>query len=261
MTSMRSFALTPGRLILLIILFLLAVFAAILTYLPAAWVWAQARPYVALPPMVTVEAVGGTVWSGTGLLTVRAAGIGSHTLRLGWDASLPDLGGWPLRWRIETRQSWLEGDMVLKDTDAAGLTVENGLVSLDEFSNITRQNGLILPGSITISGLELQVERKQVVMADGYGRWAGGTVRWEAGSQVGQADLPPLVAKLQEQGGGVVVDIVTEAGEGQLVDLAITPEGLATMAVRRRLPELAGMQVGSGAADDTVFRLQTRLIP
>lgn len=262
MTSLSSFALTPGRLILLILLFLMSALAAVIFYLPAAWVWSQIESEVQLPTGITVQAVGGTVWSGTGLLTVKPLAAQERPLRLSWVFRMPS---WraeiPVNWRLETRRSWLQGEVVVRGLDSLDLRVERGLVALAEFSDIARQNGLSLPGSISISDLRLQISQSQLVQASGRGRWEGGSVSWEVGDQSGQAQFPPLTADVREQAGGIALDIQTEAGAERLIDLSVTPNGMATMAVRRRLLELSGMRGGSGAPDDKVFQVQSRVLP
>jgi general secretion pathway protein N len=261
MTSMRRFALTPGRIILLIVFFLLSALAAVMVYLPAGWVWSQVRGEVQLPPGVAVEAVGGTVWSGASLIKVQAASMQERTLRLSWDFQLPSMeeSRWQLEWRLESRQSWLQGEVAVLGVDAAELEIDRGQIALAEFSEVARQNGLTLPGSITVNDLEFRLDNRQLVSARGTGRWDGGTVTWQVGDQSGRAELPAMVARLQEREGGIALDIVTEAGSEQLIELAITPGGVATMAVRRRLLQLSDMRSGNGAPDDTVFRVQNRV--
>lgn len=261
---MRSFALTPGRLIILILVFLLAALAALLVHLPASWAWSQLESELALPPEVQVKAVGGTLWSGTSLVSVRAAQLPSKTLRLSWTLDLPTLAGrWPLRWRLESPQSWLQGEAAWLGRDTVEVQVSRGLVALSEFATLARQNGLTLPGAIALQGLHLELDlelgQQRLLAARGSGRWEGGLVAWEVGDQRGSAELPALVADLREQGGGVAVGIRTEADAAELIDLALLPDGMMNLAVRRRLLELSGMPAGQGAPADTVFRIQQRV--
>ena len=262
MTSMRSFALTPGRIIVLIFVFLLSALTAVIIHLPAAWVWSQVKSELQLPPEIAIEAMGGTVWSGAALLEVRIPGTRPRALRLSWHLSFPSLAdsAWPVEWRLESQQSWVEGSVVLLGTDAAELRVDNGSVALAEFAQVARQNGLTLPGSIVLSNVEIELKGQQLIDAEGRGFWDGGTVTWQVGNQSGQAQLPPFVAEMQEQGGGIALDIRTEAGREKLVDLVATPAGVVTMEVYRRLLQLSGMQSGAGGPEDTVFKVQHRLL-
>lgn len=262
MNLMRSFALTPGRLILLIVFFLVSGFAAVLAYLPAAWVWDQIRDEVRLPPEIIVEAVGGTVWSGASLLKVQPVGTAARSLRLTWNVQLPSLdqAAWPVKWRLESRKSWLEGEAALLGTNTAEIQVGQGQIVLSEFADIARQNGLTLPGTISVDDLEFQVEDQQLVRAQGRGRWGGGTVAWQMGNQSGEAQLPPFIAELQEQAGGVALDIRTETAREKLVDLSLSPAGTVSLAVRRRLLQLSDMQSGNEAPDDVVIEVQHRVL-
>lgn len=261
MTSMRSFALTPGRIILLIVLFLLAAAVAFLTHLPANWIWSQAQPHVALPPGIKVEAVGGTLWSGSGLVSLSTPGLPDKTLRLTWSAGLPSFQGrLPLDWRVESRQSWAEGELMLAAPEQVDIHVARGLISLDEFSDLARRNGLTLPGSITLQSLRFELAGNRLVEARGTGRWDGGPVTWRMGEQSGSAQFPPLAADLQDQDGGIAVAIETEAEAMPLIDLVVAPDGMVSMAVRRRLLELSGMPAGNGSPTDTVFRMQQRVL-
>lgn len=258
---MRRFALTPGRVILLLILFVIAATVGLLVNLPAAWAWSKIEAQLATPlPMAKVEAVGGTVWDGVGLITLEIPGDAARQLRLSWDVGLVSLltEGLGLGWRLETRQSQLNGRLAIQSAGSADLRLE-GQIQLAEFADIARRNGLTLPGSITVNNLELGIVDEQLNYARGIARWDGGPVAWNMGGQSGQAHYPPLVARLDEQEGGVSLNVVTEAENKPLMDVQLSADGMATLTVRRRLAQTSGLDAGPGSPDETVFRIQQPL--
>jgi len=252
-----TFTLGKGRIFLLVLVFVLVWIAGMIHALPANWVWQWVSPRVTLPPFVKVEAVGGSVWDGTALLEIEG-----RPMRLAWGLGVGALaqGEGRLEWQLETLGSRVQGEIRNLGTRGVRLEAGDSQLALTELNRMIPGGGLRLSGVVDLERLRLNLQEGQWTNARALARWSGGPVSWNLPTGQGQAILPPLVARVREEGTTLVGSIREAENDQALVVARLEASGQARVEVFRRFPELADIPVpGEGPADQVVFRVQRKL--
>lgn len=254
----KSF-LRPGKIILLILLAVLVYLFALITLVPAGWLWQKAAPHVPLPRQVLVQQVSGTLWDG-------AAGVmvAGFPVRVGWQFGWPSITALslPLDVTVASSQSSLDGNVAVGWPLSAEINA-TGKVAVAEFEDLIRRSGgAMIEGDVTIDRLHLAWADQKVTRAEGSGRWAGGQVSWPMGNQTGQAVFPPMQAVLDTTSGGVELTVMEQGGDGPAADANVLWNGMMEVRVYKRMVDLAGQPwSGSAKPSDIVFRVRQPLLP
>ncbi|OEY65121.1 type II secretion system protein N [Marinobacter sp. X15-166B] len=253
----HSAFLRPGKLVLVLLLALLVYAVALLMWLPAGWLWTQARFQLMLPPQLEVQQVTGTLWAGAA--GVRFAG---HPVQLTWQMGWPSAVQVPVDIRARSAQSILTGQVRVGWPLSVALQAR-GQIHVADFEPLIRQSGgALLAGDVTIDRLHLQWADHRLQQAQGSARWPGGAVSWPMGDRRQTAEFPPMAMTLQQNARGLALQVLQQGRQAPAADATILANGTLDLQVYKRLIDLAG-QPWSGAAnpDDVVFRVRQPLLP
>lgn len=256
--SDRSFF-RPAKVVLLVLLALMVYVVALVVWLPAGWVWAQASPRIDLPPGVSVQQVSGSLWQGAARLDIQR-----RPVRLSWQLSWPDVLTLrqPVTVGVETAASQLNGDLVLgwPSQLVADMT---GRVHVPEFADLIRQSGgALLEGNVIIDRLRVAANDQGIESAAGLGRWPGGHVSWPTGDSRQSAVFPPMQATLADTSDGVLLSISEQGQTEAAAEASVSFSGMMDIRVYRRMVDLAGQPwSGSAGPGDVVFQVQQPLLP
>ena len=257
-TPQRSFF-RPLKVVLLVLVALLVYGVALVAWVPAGWVWAQASSQVTLPPGVRVQQVSGSLWQGTARLEAMR-----RPVNVSWALSWPDVMGLrqPLDFAVETRGSRVRGDLLLGWPDSVVVTAA-GQVRVAEFEDLIRQSGgALLEGDVIIERLRVAAGDGRLQSATGLGRWPGGQVSWPMGDSRQSTVFPPMQATLADTPSGVLLTIAQEGTGEPAADASIGLDGMMGIRVYKRMVDLAGQQWSSAAAPgDVIFQVQQPLLP
>jgi general secretion pathway protein N len=251
--------LRPGKVFLLVLAGVLIYLIALVTLVPAGWLWQQAQGQVSLPPEIRVGQVNGQLWEG-----VAGLEVAGFPVRAAWSLGAPSLSGLalPLEFSVSTASSSISGDALISP-QGSGQVRASGLVSVAEFESLIRQSGgAVIEGEVTIDRLELEWSEQALTRADGLGRWGGGLVTWPMGNTEGQADFPSMRATLDSATDGITLVVSEESGDGPAAAADIRWTGMMDLRVYKRMVDLAQQPWSDSASpDDVVFRVRQPLIP
>lgn len=249
----------PGKWVSLLFLALCAYLTALIVELPAGWAWRWVAPQVRLPLGIAVTQVGGTVWQG--VAQVRWENMAT---RLSWSFQLGELlhGRLPVDWTLESKQSRLQGDVVLLGLKSAVVNLHGDLY-MPEFQRIVAsQGGANLAGSIRIRDLSLGWQGNGWSAANGEATWPGGLVSWPMGQTLQQTTMPAMEARLQRRGQVLTVSVSKSGDSEAAARVSLSPDGVVELLVYRHLLDLAGQSwptsVGPGAI---VFKMRQKVLP
>ncbi len=249
----------PGKLFLLTLLGVLVYMVALVTLVPAGWLWQQASSYVVLPPEIQVQQVSGKLWEGqAGVL------LAGYPVRVDWSLGQPLwlTGEMPLDFKVATAGSSLSGSAVL-GVSGSGQAQARGAIDVSEFERLIQQSGgAMIEGNVSIDRLNVEWENQKLTKAEGLGRWGGGLVTWPMGNSRGRADFPPMRATLNSSNDGIQLVVAEQAGDGPAADANIRWTGMMELRVYKRMVDLAGQNWSDSASPgDVIFRVRQPLIP
>lgn len=251
--------LRPGKVFLLVLLGVLIYLGALVTLVPAGWLWQQAQGLVAMPSEVQVRQVTGRLWEG-----VAGLSVAGFPVRAEWALGAPSLSGLalPIDFSLSTAASSVQGDALIS-WQGNGELHASGLVGVAEFEPLIRQSGgAVIEGDVIIDRLTLAWSDQVLTQADGLGRWNGGNVTWPMGDNQGSADFPPMRATLDSSPDGINLVVSEEGGEGPAAAADIRWTGMMDLRVYKRMVDLAQQPWSDSAGpDDVVFRVRQPLIP
>lgn len=251
--------LRPGKVFLLVLLGAFVYVGAVITLVPAGWLWQQLQGRVSLPPEIQVQQFAGQLWNGVARLSVAG-----FPVRAEWDLGLPSLSALalPVDFSLATAGSTVQGD-ALVSWRGSGEVHAGGIIGVSEFEPLIRRSGgAVIEGDVTIERLNLAWADQTITEMNGSGRWGGGEVTWPMGNSRGRADFPPMRATLDSDADGVTLVVSAEGGEGPAAVADIRWTGMMDLQVFKRMVDLAQQPwSGTARADDVVFRVRQRLIP
>ncbi|MCK7544840.1 type II secretion system protein N [Marinobacter bryozoorum] len=257
-SSSRPF-IRPAKVILLVLLMLLVYAVALVAWLPAGWVWAQASEHVSLPPGVSVQQVSGPLWNGAARIEVQRKPV-----RVEWQLTWPDVMTMrqPVAVKLETVSSRVDGDLAF---DWPGSVTANltGRLHIPEFADLIRQSGgALLEGDVILDRLRVAVTDQQLESATGLARWPGGNVSWPMGNRRETAVFPPMQATLTESVDGFLLRISEQGKAEPAAEAGLALDGMMNIRVYKRMVDLAGQSWSSSAQPgDVIFQVQQPLLP
>ncbi|WP_323752691.1 type II secretion system protein N [Marinobacter sp.] len=249
----------PGKFILLLLLGVFVFAVTLVVRVPVGWVWHQASDHVDLPPQIQVRQLSGTLWGGAA--KVHLAGFPT---RVQWQLDWPSFTNMnlPVEFSVSSAQSRVDG-VVTGGWPGSFDVAASGVVAVAEFEDLIRQSGgAMIDGKVSIDYLKIRWADERLHHAEGMGRWDGGLVTWPMGNQTGQAQFPPMQAKLDTVEGGVALDVAEQGGDGPAADANILWDGMMEIRVYKRMVDLAQQPWSEGARPgDVVFRVKQPLLP
>ena len=213
---------------------------------------------------VSVEALSGTLWQGSGVLKERQVG----RLDVTWSLN---------PWALVTQQ--VSADVKVKGQQVRfnghidlGLqsfhipaTIQisdaKGYVAADLVNQFARQQRASIQGDLELSALNLSYNllEKQAQSASGRLVWQGGQVAYPVGRDKRTANMPMLVGQLSTESGNLLANVSTTSGEA-VAQANLKNDGWAGIAIKRRLLDLAGEKwPGQGNADTSVFEVSEKV--
>lgn len=232
---------------------------ALVTLVPAGWLWQQADGLVALPPEVQVRQVTGRLWEG-----VAGLSVAGFPVRAEWALGAPLFSqqALPIDFSLSTAESTVQGNVQVSWRGTGELQA-SGLVGVAEFEPLIRRSGgAVIEGDVIIDRLTLAWADQALTRADGLGRWNGGTVTWPMGDRQGRADFPPMRATLGSSSDGITLVVSEEGGDGPAAAADIRWTGMMDLRVYKRMVDLAQQPWSDSAGpDDVVFRVRQPVIP
>jgi general secretion pathway protein N len=251
--------LRPGKVVLLVLVGVVVYLGALVTLVPAGWLWQQVQSRVAPPSEVRVEQVNGLLWKGVAGLVVAG-----FPVRAEWSLGAPSLSSLavPVDFALSTASSSITGD-ALVSLQGNGEMNARGLIGVTEFEPLIRRSGgAVIEGDVTIDRLKLTWADQTISRADGLARWSGGRVTWPMGDTQGQADFPPMKAVMDSTADGIALEVSQEGGDGPAAVADIRWTGIADLRVYKRMVDLAQQPwPDSASPDDVIFRVRQPVIP
>ncbi|NPU91867.1 MAG: type II secretion system protein GspN [Gammaproteobacteria bacterium] len=241
----------------LILVGLLSFAFFVVALFPASLVWRLAGGALSGLP-VTVEQVGGTVWSG--FLQTRVQAPVPGPLLIHWDLKGLRLlmGELALNLRLEGAQYRLEGNGFW-GLWGKGVADVNGDVQAALLEQVLNQYDISAQGAIKVNEISAKLSGQRVVSAGGDISWSGGQVAVRSGSSPQNIDFPGVKGELAAVEGNLILAVTETRTNKPLGELSLLPEqGLAGVKVLKRVLSLAGFG-GEGDEDKTLLSLQQPL--
>lgn len=257
--SPKKAFLRPGKVFLLALAGVVVYVGALITLVPAGWLWQQAQARISLPPELQVRQVSGQLWDG-----VAGLAVADYLVSLEWNLGAPSLSALalPVDFSVSTAGSSLQGD-VLVSWPGSGEVNAQGVIEVAEFEPLIRRSGgAVIEGDVTIERLKIAWADQALTEAGGLGRWAGGTVVWPMGNSRGRAEFPPMRATLDSSSTGISLVVAEQGGDGPAASADILWNGMMDLRVYKRMVDLAQQPwPDSASPDDVVFRVRQPVIP
>ena len=254
----RRFRLGPFRIFLLLLLLALTWTVAMVVYLPAGWLWHQARDAVTLPPEMEVRAVSGSLWAGD--VQVSYSGF---PVRVSWQLDVrPVIHGFvPLELDIVTPHSRAEGSVTGMLDGHLRVLLRHAEVDLDRITRIEALEGVSVGGIMELESFFVVWSPDEGFLdARGYGEWPGGTVAWPMGGRTERATLPALEGNLRLDQQNLILDI-SDQESGQIgVTATLEEGGYVDLSLRKHWVDLLGLDFAPDEEPDTVlFNMRQQL--
>ncbi len=239
--------------------------AVVLINLPASTLLPALPSQEGLPETLKLGEPEGTVWQGRINLDYQDV-----LVTVNWDLK---------PWQIFMGR--LAVDVVLLELNGSGTQSSPGRVQGSCFASVLTSLGckdvkgflpdtlinrlarkqLTLEQDITVQDLVVAFQDQRFTRAEGDINWPGGRVTYQApgrGSQ--QVVLPALKAIVEEQEGRLQVSLMPQGTGDVLLDARVDGEGMAYLAVRKRLLDVLGQSWGKPVSPDfVVFEVQQAL--
>ena len=239
---------------------LFAYVSILIIELPAEVVWRFLQPHVPLEQAsVRLSSVQGTLWNGASLVNYEGQ-QGRVEWRLQPWRQL--VGGSPVQVKADTPAGQIALQLSMDWSGIVGVKAQ-GQVCLATFNEWLAGNQITLDGDILIESLVLSLDPAEgrVLDAQGALKWSGGTVAYPMGPVVQKQQMGGLIGLLSLRGEDVVLDVKDSPSQLGVAEILLQPDGIAKVAVRRKLLDLAGAPwAPNSSPQDVVFRVQQKIL-
>jgi len=228
--------------------------------LPADVVWRFVQPHIPLEQAsVRISSVQGTLWKGAGQLSYEG-----QQGRIEWRFQpwRQLVGGSPVQLKADTPAGQVALQLSMDWSGIVGVKAQ-GQVALVTFNEWLAGNQVTLDGDIRIESLVLSLDPAagRVLDAQGALKWSGGTVSYPMGPVVQKQKMDGLIGLLSLRGDDVVLDVKDSPSQLGVAEILLQPDGIAKVAVRRKLLDLAGAPWAQNSSpQDVVFRVQQKIL-
>lgn len=241
----------------LIVIGLLAGLFFAVALLPASLVWRVLGPNLPLP--MTVERVGGTLWSG--FVTGRMSdSIAPGPVVIRWNMKIWHLllGEAALELGLEGGQYRLQGSGYW-GLWGKGVQRLHGDVRAALLEQLLAEFDVSAGGVLKVEDVRVKFSGKRVSDAGGVVSWSGGPVVVNSGPSPESLDFPGVRGQFEEAEGNLLIRFTETRGNQPLGELSLMPEqNLAGIKVLRRVMVLAGFDSG-GDENRVLLNLQQPL--
>jgi len=229
----------------------------IIVQFPISPIWnAVKQDLVNAVPDLAVYKVGGRIWQGEAGLQYLNFPESTldwriHASRLLTLSLLTDL-------KLEGLNHTLSGSAEIT-SDSASLIDLNGYVDAAYINTVSEIQGLLFSGRITAKQLNLSSDLRWLTAADGQVTWPGGRIISQSHFGAPQVlELPPLIGDISMQ--GEVLWLKIHHNDLPMLNIAIKPNGYASVTVLARLFDTAGLPWPPGMAlDEPVLELEEKI--
>lgn len=208
-------------------------------------------------PDLRILAVNGSVWQGESTVVFRD--FLPSTVH--WDLQTTALlSGEALTDLVVTGEHHDLQARASINADSATIHSATGNITAEYINHIGKKFGFTFSGDLDINQLGLTASNNgRIKDAIGKFHWSGGRVVVDSSSQVLNMVLPPLSGELGMRGQDLTFAI-TDAGQA-LIDITLKPDGWAEVAVKSRMANLAGLNMGNAMApDETVVLIEEKIL-
>lgn len=241
-------------------LFLVSLVIFLIAFLPASFAWQHViGPRTHLQSIgLQVKAVEGTIWQGRAQVLFRfVEGVAE------WNLSVSELTQLrlPLALKLDTNAGNMESEVALSlagvSVDIPKMDIE--IASLNKFLELHR---LRASGELLVRNLKLRIEDKMVQTASGKINWTGGDVRYPAGREMHERNIPPVYGTLSSASvGNLSLGLRDQEASFDFLSASIDESGVAFVEVRRRLLDIADEPWSASSEEtDVVFKVKKPLL-
>lgn len=236
---------------------LLAFLAFTLAMAPASLLLGFASERLAMPAVTGLQ-VEGTLWNASGELQLLALPVMQFKAGL---SPLPLVTG-TARTELALEATGLAGNMRGRFKNNGAEIDELTLVVTGEFLNhLTRQYGLELSGQFDLSDIRATVAGNWLTGIQGRLQWTGGRVLIQTPVETHLAELPPLKADLALQGDQLMLPIEIAGSGAPVIDIRLSRDGWAAVAVRHAFLEIAGIPAPAGiSGEDPAILIEEKIL-
>lgn len=236
--------------------------AVVLANLPASVLFATFEPKL-LPKALQLGKAHGSVWQGR---------IGLNYLDMAFSADWDLTPSQALRGRLaadiglvelrdsKTNAAWVKAKCFGSIFSSTGCEDVEGFLPASLVNRLANKQ-FSIERDITLQALAVTYQSQHFTWASGEINWPGGQVTYQdpaRGSQ--QVVLPALTIKVAEQEGRLQASLMPQGTEDVLVDVRVDGQGMADLAVRKRMLDLLGQSWGKPVSPDfVVFEIQQPL--
>lgn len=231
---------------------------ALLAFMPASFALGIVRTWAAeenLPVQIAAEQ--GTLWKGSAQL--------SHPFFAGTiDWKLQPLkiafGGQALDLVLQSAESRLTGNAGY--ADGAVRITSDLTMNLQVLAPLLSRHRIDIGGELSVSNLQILLNLQSLWpdSASGSAIWSGGPVQYPVGRELSSVIMPPFNGSIRQQEQDIGLLVKDGERQWEVMYMALTPEGVVEIHIRKHLLDLAEAPWGSGGKpDDVVFKLQQKL--
>lgn len=241
--------------LLYILLFGLCYSAFLVVTFPASLAWRLVESETLVPEALSIEQVGGTVWSGNARLSIRLSPLDLHSSGLlNWQIK-------PAAWlqgraagvvQLESDIGNLQGEVSVSP-DALNLLVNSASLQLERLNPALQRQRVRLVGTVSMKNTELSAENGVITGSRGQLYWPGGRVTYPVGRQVRSGDFPPFSGLIGFEDGSVTIGIKDQGAPFDSITGILSSDGWFKAEVRRRLVDLAGEHWKKNVPEDQVI--------
>jgi len=206
---------------------------------------------------VSLKSASGTVWHGRADARIRVPNV-QLDLDIGWDFLSSQL----LRGRLGFDLDIASQGLNLQARTAVSpsqIAVDNldGVVQASFVNRIARPYQAEISGDVDFNQLSVLWHHKDKLAQE-----ASGTITWPGGDVVGGGqsfNAPPLIGALNMKDEVLHFELFDQQMNKVYAEVEYQPTGWARVAVKKRIMELAGQNVDSRKAAQSVFEVKQKL--
>lgn len=210
-----------------------------------------------LPRGVQLTQIDGSIWQGGVVITYQ-----NEDYRLLWE-----LNPWELlllqlsaTFDLQNEHIALSGK-IMGSPSGAGVSAVSGFIGEQPIETLARDFSVSIENPLRVVDMGLSFDGALFDNVSGVFRWQGGSVQYKAGRKPKSVQVPALKAQLGLDEEQLLLSVLTQEDESVLASINLSPEGMAAVAVRKRMLDVVGQRWGQEVDPDfVVFEVQEQLL-